>query len=151
MINILLDKIIKSINIIALMSFIYTIVRNISMGKYEKKSYWYRKRVIEIILPFLDELEKELEEFIKMSKKNKKETMKQLKKKFLILKKKILIIEIFDEKNKKIVLKKFLEIIENGENKFLNLENRLSEKDVIEFCNKIRNNIYLYEKNNFKL
>ena len=110
-----------------------------------------RKRVIEIILPFLDELEKELEEFIKMSKKNKKETMKQLKKKFLILKKKILIIEIFDEKNKKIVLKKFLEIIENGENKFLNLENRLSEKDVIEFCNKIRNNIYLYEKNNFKL
>ena len=39
MIDILLDKIIKSINIIALMSFIYTIVRNISMGKYEKKSY----------------------------------------------------------------------------------------------------------------
>lgn len=150
MIDILLDKIIKSINIIALMSFIYTIVRNISMGKYEKKSYWYRKRVIEIILPFLDELEKELEEFIKI-KKNRKEIMKQLKSKFFILRKKILIIEIFDEKDKKIVLNKFLEIIENGENKFLNLENRLSEKDVIEFCNKIRNNIYLYEKNNFKL
>lgn len=150
MIDILLDKIIKSINIIALMSFIYTIVRNMKMAKYEKKSYWYRKRVIEIILPFLDELEKELEEFIKI-KKNRKEIMKQLKSKFFILRKKILIIEIFDEKDKKIVLNKFLEIIENGENKFLNLENRLSEKDVIEFCNKIRNNIYLYEKNNFKL
>ena len=63
--NSFIEQILKSINIIGLFSFIYTVWKNIQQTKLEKKTYWYRERVIKVILPFMDDLENELDNFIK--------------------------------------------------------------------------------------
>lgn len=63
--NSFIEQILKSINIIGLFSFIYTVWKNIQQTKLEKKTYWYRERIIKVILPFMDDLENELDDFIK--------------------------------------------------------------------------------------
>ena len=155
--NSFIEQILKSINIIGLFSFIYTVWKNIQQTKLEKKTYWYRERVIKVILPFVDELENELDNFIKSRNNENTERdelnkqMKILKEKFRQLRKKILVIKVFDKQSKDIILKDIEKIIENGENKFFNLTNDISTEASISFCNELVIKLYTYEQLGYKI
>lgn len=154
--NDIIEKIIRGINVVALISFVYTVLRNIEQSKLEKKTYWYRERIIKVVLPFIDELEEKLDDFIiirnkkDINKSARNKPMKDLKEYFRVLRNKVSIIKIFDEHNKNEILKEIEEMIENGENKFFNLENNVSLRDSINFCNELVIKIYMYEKFNYK-
>ena len=155
--NSFIEQILKSINIIGLFSFIYTVWKNIQQTKLEKKTYWYRERVIKVILPFMDDLENELDNFIKSRNNENTERdelnkqMKILKEKFRQLRKKILVIKVFDKQSKDIILKDIEKIIENGENKFFNLTNDISTEASISFCNELVIKLYTYEQLGYKI
>ena len=150
----ILSIILNSVNVVALISLIYTVYRNRSLSKYEKKSFWYRERVVKNILPLLDEIEKNLEEFIELRKsendKNIKLKMKEIKEKLRSLRKKIEIMNIFSEKSQNPTFDLLIAKIEENENKFFNLLNDVSLKDSSDFYNFIIGKLYLYEKNNYK-
>ena len=129
--NSFIEQILKSINIIGLFSFIYTVWKNIQQTKLENFIKSRNNKNTE-----RDELNKQ---------------MKILKEKFRQLRKKILVIKVFDKQSKDIILKDIEKIIENGENKFFNLTNDISTEASISFCNELVIKLYTYEQSGYKI
>lgn len=146
-IDVILEQIIKSINILAIITFIYTIFINWQKKELEKKSFWYRECVVKPIIYYLEELENELGNFLDNKKISK--NMKIIKGKIYKLRRKIKIFSIFSNKNEKII-NRIDEYIENMENSIFNITKETSHSEIANFFNKIKREVYLYEKNGYK-
>lgn len=146
-IDIILEQIIKSINILTIIIFIYTIWIDWQKKELEKKSFWYRECIAKPIMHYLEELENELENFLDNKKLTK--NMKIIKDKIYTLRKKIKVFYFFSNEKEKII-NRIEEHIENMENNIFNITKKTSQSEIAVFLNKIRREVYLYEKSGYK-
>lgn len=144
--KIIIEEIVKSINIAAIIGFIFTLYKNIQKVELEKKIFWYRECVVKPIISYLEELEIELEDFLE--KKRQRNEMKKIKAKIYILRRKVKVLTIFLNEGEK-TGKRIDKHIENMENKMFNTLVSMSKEEIIKYSNEIRKEIYLYEKNGY--
>lgn len=144
--KIIIEEIVKSINIAAIIGFIFTLYKNIQKVELEKKIFWYRECVVKPIISYLEELEIELEDFLE--KKRQRNEMKKIKGKIYILRRKVKVLTIFLNEGEK-TGKRIDKHIENMENKMFNTLVSMSKEEIIKYSNEIRKEIYLYEKNGY--
>ena len=144
--KIIIEEIVKSINIAAIIGFIFTLYKNIQKVELEKKIFWYRECVVKPIISYLEELEIELEDFLE--KKRQRNEMKKIKGKIYILRRKVKVLTIFLNKGEE-TGKRIDKHIENMENKMFNTLVSMSKEEIIKYSNEIRKEIYLYEKNGY--
>lgn len=144
--KIIIEEIVKSINIAAIIGFIFTLYKNIQKVELEKKIFWYRECVVKPIISYLEELEIELEDFLE--KKRQINEMKKIKAKIYILRRKVKVLTIFLNEGEK-TGKRIDKHIENMENKMFNTLVSMSKEEIIKYSNEIRKEIYLYEKNGY--
>ena len=144
--KIIIEEIVKSINIAAIIGFVFTLYKNIQKVELEKKIFWYRECVVKPIISYLEELEIELEDFLE--KKRQRNEMKKIKGKIYILRRKVKVLTIFLNEGEK-TEKRIDKHIENMENKMFNTLVSMSKEEIIKYSNEIRKEIYLYEKNGY--
>lgn len=96
---------------------------------------------------YLEELENELENFLDNEKLTK--NMKIIKDKIYTLRKKIKVFYFFSNEKEKII-NRIEEHIENMENNIFNITKETSQSEIAVFLNKIRREVYLYEKSGYK-
>ena len=146
-------------NILKYTAFIglcYTIYNNTQQSKIEKKKYWYREHIIKSILPYLEILEKRLLEIIIRKKENRKIELEynlEIKESFLILKKKMNLLSLFVGKeniNDNSIFNRLIIETEKMEKNLVSFEEKNEKGKIENFCNYVKEEIYLYKKNNYK-